>query len=147
MIINLILLTVFIISFFVVWYRISQGIPKLAMVSDETITTYFREESSKLHFFIVEIKSFYRDKKYKEWLRGLGAKILYRLHILLLKSDNKITSVLKNLRAIDTKTSELKSEDISAPPITTRLVERHPRIQEVRIRKRKNKPSLSNSLE
>ena len=137
MIINLIVLVVFVSSLFAVWHKISQRIPKLAMVSDEALTTYLREESGKLHFFIVEIKSFYKDKKYKEWLRDVSAKLLYRFHILLLRLDNKITTVLKNLRAMETKAEENKSEVmVETKPLL-------PRIQEVRIRKRKNKSDVS----
>ena len=148
MIINLILLAIFLSSFFIVWCRVSQGIPRLATVSEEAIAAYLKEESSKLHFFVVEIKSFYRDKKYKEWLRVVWAKLLYRFHILLLKVDNKIITVLKDLRAVDTKTIESKVEDIvgkkiSAPLVATRSMEKHPRIQEVRIRRRKNKSDVS----
>ncbi|MDP3710621.1 MAG: hypothetical protein Q8R29_02740 [bacterium] len=143
MIINLILLAIFLSSFFIVWCRVSQGIPRLATVSEEAIAAYLKEESSKLHFFVVEIKSFYRDKKYKEWLRVVWAKLLYRFHILLLKVDNKITTILKDLRAIDIKTVENKVESLSIIEIKSeKEVITSPkthRIQEVRVRKKRSK--------
>lgn len=143
MVINLILLAIFLGSIFAVWYKISQRIPKLAMVSEEAIASYLKEESTKLHFWVVEIRSFYKEGRYKEWLRNVWAKFLYRLHIVLLKLDNKVTTVLKNLRTLE-KPAE-KAENINTIQAIAEKVEEKnvsqkiTRVQEVRVRKKRSK--------
>ena len=148
MFINIILLVIFLGSLFAVWYKISQRIPRLIAVSDEAIASYLKEESSKLHFFAVEIKSFYKDKRYKEWLRDVWAKLLYRFHILLLRVDNKITTVLKDLRVSNTKVVESRTENITEiRPEEKAVPSKISRIQEVRIRRRTKQKDIQNLTE
>lgn len=97
MFIDILLLAVFISSLFMVWYRVSQKIPHLAIIPEEVIKIRLREEASGVRLFLLELKSFYKEDRYKEWLRRFTGKALYRFHILLLRTDNKIVGVLKNI--------------------------------------------------
>lgn len=98
MVFNFILAIIFIVSTYLFWYSISQKIPEIVAIPDHVITERLHEESAKIRLFLLHLKSFYRTGKYKEVFWKYFSKILYRLHIVLLKIDNGVMALLKKTR-------------------------------------------------
>lgn len=98
MILNFILAGIFMVSTYILWYSISQKIPEIVAIPDRVITERLHEESAKIRLFLLHLKSFYRTGKYKEVFWKYFSKVLYRLHIIILKIDNGIIALLKKTR-------------------------------------------------
>ncbi|QQG45366.1 MAG: hypothetical protein HYW89_00295 [Candidatus Sungiibacteriota bacterium] len=98
MILDLLLLGLFLSSAFLLWYRISEKIPELVAIPDEVITARFEEDSAKLRLFILNIKTWYKERHYEYTLWKIASRALYRLHLFLLRADNNTVSLLKKTR-------------------------------------------------
>lgn len=92
------LVIVFVASAVVLWYRLSAKIPELIAIPDEVITARLQEESAKLRLFLLHIKSYYREEKYKDTFWRVLGKTLYKVHIGLLRLDNGTVSFLKKVK-------------------------------------------------
>lgn len=90
---------VFLASIFILWYRVSLKIPELIAVPDQVITARFQEDSARLRLFVLHIKTYYKEEKYKPVFWKFIGKMIYRLHLILLKLDNGAVSLLKKVRA------------------------------------------------
>lgn len=99
MFLDITLLIVFAVSLFLLWYRVSLKIPEVMAIPDEVITARLYEDSARLRLFILHIKTYYREEQYKPYLWNLLLKTIYRLHLILLRSDNAVVSYLKSIRA------------------------------------------------
>lgn len=99
MLIDLSLLLLFLTSFFLLWYRISLKIPELIAIPDQVITERLHEDSAKLRLFLLHIKSHWREKKYVPIFWKFSGKTLYRVHLFLLRTDNEIVRMIKNMKA------------------------------------------------
>lgn len=93
-----ILVIIFFGTLFALWYRISLKLPQLIAVPDEVITARFQEDSARLRLRLINLKILYNERRVEKSLWRLWGKILYRLHIILLRFDNTITASLKRLR-------------------------------------------------
>ncbi len=141
MVISLIFSSVFLVSGYLLWSLLSQKIPQLVAIPDQVITERLHEDSAKLRLFLLHFKTFYREKKYQHYLwRHLG-KVLYRLHLILLKVDNGVATLLKSIRARGIMISGVQEiakeveQKIEQHPVTPRIYTRaraQYRIQEVR---------------
>ncbi len=131
----------------VLWYRISQKIPELVAIPDEVITQCLHEDSARVRVFILNIKNYWREKQYREPLWRFCEKIIYRLHILLLRADNGTVGLLKKVRAasglpndngsangLAAHAAGHKTEQVVIPPAHSI------RIQEVRRKKKVDVP-------
>ena len=101
MYIDILLALAFIISTYVLWRRISDKIPELIMIPDQNLSALLEENTAKFQVFLVHLfhfRSFYRSRHYHEKVRLFGAKLLYRIHIAVLRLDNRIILVLKRMR-------------------------------------------------
>jgi hypothetical protein len=154
MFIDLTLFMVFLASTFVLWYRVSLKIPQVVAIPDQVITERLHEDSAKLRLFILHIKTYYREGQYKPYLWNFLLKTLYRLHLVLLKTDNVLGSYLKSIRAKAEKEGILvvKLNGLPVPPgngsakdseywqklqdqtATTPAISKHTRIEEVKKR-------------
>ena len=98
MFINLTLFVIFLASTFVLWYRVSLKIPQVVAIPDQVITERLHEDSAKARLFILQLKTYYREGQYKPYLWNFLLKSLYRLHLVLLKTDNAVVLYLKSVR-------------------------------------------------
>lgn len=89
---------IFFVGVFGLWYRISQKIPELVAIPDQVIVERLHEDSAKVRLFILHIKTFYKEAKYKEVFWKIFGKMLYKLHIAILRIDNSIVRVLKRIK-------------------------------------------------
>ena len=99
MIINISLIVVFMVSLFLVWYRVSLKIPEVVAIPDKVITERLHEDSARLRLFLLHIKTYYREEQYKPYIWNFILKNLYRLHLVLLKTDNAMVSYIKSIRS------------------------------------------------
>lgn len=136
MIIDVILGLIFISSTFALWYSVSEKLPQLIAIPDRVITERFHEDSARLRLFILNIKTWYREQQHQEALWRIYIKILYRLHIFLMRLDNGIVELLKGVREGEKLTSGNGSGDywkqLQQDPISTT---KDNRIREVRVKK------------
>lgn len=125
MALTIILFFIFLGSLGVLWYRISLKIPELVAIPDQVITERLHEDSAQVHLFVLHIKTFYREGKFREMFTEFIAKVLYKLHIGLLRFDNTLIEFLRKLREGGAMVNgsmpnieywkELRSEQIVSP--------------------------------
>lgn len=138
MLIDITLALIFVASVATLWYRVSDKLPELIAIPDQVITERFHEDSAQLRLFLLNIKTWYREQHYQDTFWRIYTKVLYKLHIFLLRLDNGIVALLKNVREegkfIDGNGSgngeywkQLQQE--STPPVKDN------RIREVRVKK------------
>ena len=84
----------------VLWYRISQRIPELVAIPDEVIVERLHEDSARIRVFLLNLKRWWREEQYRRPLWKFCEKIIYRLHILLLRVDNGTVGLLKKVRVL-----------------------------------------------
>jgi len=113
MIIDITLITLFLVSVFILWYRLSIKIPELIAIKDQVIAERLTEDSAKFRLFILHFKSFFQDKRYNSFLLRFIEKLLYRFHIFLLRIDNINVLLLKKIRGNGTENinGALKNKD------------------------------------
>lgn len=99
MIIDIVLGGIFAGSVIVLWYQISLKIPQLVAIPDHVITERFHEDSAKRRLFILHLKAYYKEGRYKPLFWNFAAKLLYRVHLFLLKLDSGTVSLIKHIRA------------------------------------------------
>lgn len=157
MLFDFILLLVCIGSAGVLWYRISHKIPELVAIPDEVIVDRLHEDSARIRVFLLNIRRYLRDGAYWTMLLWYAERVLYRIHILLLKADNAMMALVKRMRArqgrdvletngnVQAAAYEASEQNtrpslpaVSAPAMPSASAFKHSRIQEVR-RKRTSK--------
>lgn len=103
MVINILLAIAFLISIYMLWKRISLKIPELILIPDQHISELLEENKAKLQRFFLHLfhfRSFYQKRHYHERARYVFGKFLYRVHIILLRFDNKIIEHMKRMREV-----------------------------------------------
>jgi len=81
------------------WYRISEKIPELIAIPDEVIVARLHEDSARVRIFLLHARTFWREPRYREALWRFCEKIIQRTHILLMRMDNGLMSLLKKVRS------------------------------------------------
>lgn len=99
MLIDFSLIFIFVASALALWYKISLKIPELVAIQDQVITQRFHEDSARLRLFMLHLKTYYREGRYKPVFWNFIAKNLYRLHLVLMRLDNGTAALLKRVRA------------------------------------------------
>lgn len=150
MMFDIILAILFVGSTGVIWYRISERIPELVAIPDEVIVERLHEDSARIRVFLLNLKLWWREKQYREPLWRFCEKIVYRLHILLLRADNGMVLLLKKVRTFGgipngngnwngsgSEAHEVVSEEQPTATVASAMMPppRSARIQEVRRRK------------
>ena len=101
MIINIILGFIFLGGFITLIGQIKRKIPELVAVPDTVIAERLQHNSTKAYLFIVHLfqfRFFYREGHYQARLwRGL-VKLLYKIHILVMKFDNFLLMLMKRAK-------------------------------------------------
>ena len=148
------------------WYRISQKIPQLVAIPDEIIIDRLHEDSARIRVFLLSFRRYWREREHHQMLLRYAEKALYKLHIFMLKADNRLVLLVKKVRAVldgipDINAAEPLAEAVEAvhmpqetavvmlpPPSPTPVSPapriRNPRMQEVR-RRRIAKASIISS--
>lgn len=143
MIINLSLITVFFVSAFTLWYRLSQRVPELLVIPDEIISARLHESHERRRSMMISfLRALYKNKSWREIAEHFLGKALYRIHIFLLKIDNYIVPFLKKMHingfgGMSIKIEEEK-EHVAIPHAALLSETASPkshRIQEVRLRR------------
>lgn len=98
MILDSILLVTFAVSAYTLWYRISIHLPELTSIPDDVIMKRLDEDSARLKIFILQFRTFYRERHHVDLFWNFSSKVLYRIHIFLLRFDNAIVRHLQNIR-------------------------------------------------
>ncbi len=99
MIIDVIFAIIFLASIVTLWYRVSVKIPELVAIPDMVITERLQQDSAKMRLFLLRLKSLYHERRITETFYRFLAKILYRLHIMILRLDNSLVSYLKKMHS------------------------------------------------
>lgn len=130
MLFDLALLLVCIGSAAVLWYRVSQKIPELVAIPDEVIVDRLHEDSARIRVFLLTLRRSWRDGEH--WLAILryAERALYRTHILLMKADNWMMGVVKDIRLrLDGGQQELRREGMSVADVDTDIAADAPSVQ------------------
>ncbi|MDP3770200.1 MAG: hypothetical protein Q8R40_04675 [bacterium] len=101
MYIDILLGLVFFASLYILWQRIAKRIPELSAIPDKEVSVLLEENTARLHRFILHIfhfRIFYRERHYQDKFWSIAAKIIFKIHILLLRLDNGLMDVLKRIR-------------------------------------------------
>lgn len=89
---------IFFVGVFGLWYRITQKIPELVAIPDQVITERLHEDSAQVRLFVLHLKTFYKEARYKDIFYGFLGKLLYKLHIVILRIDNAVVQTLKGVK-------------------------------------------------
>lgn len=101
MLIDILLGIIFAGSSFALWCRISEKIPHVVAIHDEVITQRLHENSARFRIFLLHVKTFYKEEYYHNLFWNFLGKIVYKLHIMVLRIDNAFLRFLKKIRARD----------------------------------------------
>ena len=138
--IDLIFVLIFLVGVVGLWYRITQKIPELVAIPDQVITERLHEDSAQVRLFILHLKVFYKEARYKDFFYSFAGKLLYKLHIIILRMDNAVVWFLKRTKAAGALSGngngngngeywKQLQEGLSSPAV------KNTRIQEVRTKK------------
>lgn len=98
MFLNILLSFVLFGSLLGVWIVVGRRIPALLMVPENLILAHLEEDSSRIRRFLLEFKSFFRERRYEIYLLRFAAKILIRIRFAILKTDNFTASLLRQIK-------------------------------------------------
>ncbi len=136
MIIDITLLLIFLAGAGGLWYKVTQKIPELVAIPDSVITERLQEDSAKVRIFLLHLKTFYREAKYKEIFLKIVGRALYKFHIIVLRIDNFLVRLLQKIKTAgafngngNTNGDYWKQLQGSVSDST---ISKNPRIQEVR---------------
>jgi len=108
------------VSTYFFWRRISEKIPDLELIPDQSISVLLEENTAKiqklfLHLF--HFRSFYRERHYHEKTRLVVSKLLFKTHIAMLRFDNRIIRLMKRMRQVEAETTqeEVVGREYTAP--------------------------------
>ena len=101
MYIDIILGLVFTASLYILWQRVTRKIPELAAIPDKEVSVLLEENTAKLYRLILHVfhfRIFYRERHYQDKFWNFAVKVIFRVHILLLRLDNGLMGILKRIR-------------------------------------------------
>lgn len=98
MVIDIILVVFFLSSFGYLLYFVSPKIPVLNTVPDETIKLYFEERFVIVTRWYRRIDRLFKEGRPKEKMLEYLCQVLHRIHIWIMRADNKVVSLLKKAR-------------------------------------------------
>lgn len=102
MTIDILLGLIFVSSGIILWSRIARKMPEVAMIPHTVITEQLATSRRRFHIVLLHILHFrtlYREHHYQDRFWQIIAKIVYRMHILLLRMDNRLVGILRRVRA------------------------------------------------
>lgn len=99
MIVNIVLGVLFLGSTGMLLFLFRGKMPQLAAIPEYIIAERLHARSAKFRLFIFHFKSFFRERRYWEVILRITGKTLYRIHIVVMRVDNGLVTLLKKLRA------------------------------------------------
>lgn len=104
---------VFFASGVFLWRFVRERIPQALAIPDETILERFREDAKKNRLWTLPLKVLYEEVHFWKFLRLYWARVLYRIHIRLLRLDNRVLARYNHLKSVD----EEGAEDSTTVPL------------------------------
>ena len=98
MIIDITLLFIFLVGAGALWFKITQKIPELIAIPDQVITERLHEDSAQVRLFILHLKIFFKEAKYKDVFLKIVGRALYKFHIVVLRTDNFLVRWLQKIK-------------------------------------------------
>ncbi|KKW18536.1 MAG: hypothetical protein A2131_00630 [Candidatus Sungbacteria bacterium GWC2_49_10] len=95
------------------WRFLRERIPQALAIPDEIILERFREDAKKNRLWTLPLKVLYEEVHFWKFLRLYWARILYRIHIRLLRLDNRILAKYNRLK----NEGEEEAEDSTTVPM------------------------------
>ena len=92
------------------WRFVRDRIPQALAIPDETILERFREDAKKNRLWTLPLKVLYEEVHFWKFLRLYRARMFYRIHIRLLRLDNRVLARYNRLKS----ESEEGAEDSTA---------------------------------
>lgn len=80
------------------WRFVREKIPQALLIPDETILERFREDAKKNRLWTLPLKVLYEEVHFWKFLRLYRARMLYRIHIRLLRLDNRVLAKYNRLK-------------------------------------------------
>lgn len=112
MTIDILLGLMFVSSGIILWSRIARKLPEVAMIPHTVITEELATSRRRFHIVILHILHFrtlYQGRHYQDRFWQVIAKMVYRVHILLLRMDNSLVNVLRRVRAVSEAESKVET--------------------------------------
>ena len=81
------------------WRFVRDRIPQALAIPDETILERFREDAKKNRLWTLPLKVLYEEVHFWKFLRLYRARMLYRIHIRLLRLDNRVLAKYNRLKS------------------------------------------------
>ncbi len=88
------------------WKVVRQKIPDVRRIPDEFILERYREDAKKHALWTLPLKLLYDDVEYQDFFRRYRARWWYRIHISLLRMDNRVLAKYNRLRKGDEERDE-----------------------------------------
>ncbi len=98
------------------WRFVREKIPQALAIPDETILERFREDAKKNRLWTLPLKVLYEEVHFWKFLRLYRARMLYRIHIRLLRLDNRVLAKYSQLKSAD---EEVAEDSTTVPPDET----------------------------
>src|SRR3989344_8847141 len=95
---------VFVASGFYLWRFLRVHMPMAREIPDELILEWFREDAKKHKLWTLPLRPLYEKVKYREFFRTYRGRLLYRMHIGLLRLDNRIIAKYNQVRRTGSET-------------------------------------------
>lgn len=99
MIVDIVFGAIFLIALGTLWYFVTAKLPVLAAVPEEVARERLYGDSLRARGVLRRTVTFYRDERFRIALKEFVGKMLYRMHITLLRIDNGVVLLLKKMRA------------------------------------------------
>ena len=158
MYIDILLALAFFVSTYFLRQRLMAKIPDLALIPDQDLSVLLEENTAKLQLFFVHLfhfRSFYRERHYHEKVHIIIVKLLYKIHIVMLRMDNRLVGMIQRIRAANEQTVLQKNdnhEQVNSLPVhvqvqeeVAQMPEKINRVQEVRSHRRVSFAGVSRS--
>lgn len=96
----------FFVSGVFLWRFVRDRIWQALAIPDETILERFREDAKKNRLWTLPLKFLYEEVHFWKFLRLYRAKIFYRVHIWLLRLDNRVLAKYNQLKSAGEEAAE-----------------------------------------
>lgn len=106
MMLNIVLGVMFGSSSIVLWIMLSKRLREVNQIPDHIIARHLQEDPPRMQVLALHLfhfRFFYREGHYQEKFWNIITKIIYKVHIFVLKVDNLLVSMLKRAKAVEEK--------------------------------------------
>ena len=93
------------------WRFVRERIPQALAIPDETILERFREDAKKNRLWTLPLKVLYEEVHFWKFLHLYRARMFYRIHIRLLRLDNRVLAKYNRLKSVN---GEAADDDLAS---------------------------------